>query len=104
MRVGDGEEFDVGRLDGELVELARERFRPAPVDGPRISRGLPVRHGGDGVSDTGVPKQPALRVVHEVTIIGEVHWFSDIDARRPAGNVAGDAFAAIENVESVDAR
>jgi hypothetical protein len=42
-------------------------------------------------------------MVNEVAFIDEIHRLADIDPRRPARNVAGDAFAAIENVEFVDA-
>ena len=91
-------------LDAELIELAREGLRPTPVRCLRIGRGLPVGHRGDGVGNPGVPEQPALRVVDQVAVVDEIHRLADIDARRPAGNVAGDTFAAIENVEFVDAR
>src|SRR5690242_17657955 len=62
MRMRDGDEFDVGRLDAELIELARKRLRASPADGLRIGWSLPVRHGGNHVGDPGVPEQPTLRV------------------------------------------
>ena len=47
-------------------------------------------------------KQPALRVLDQVAVVDEVHRLADIDARRPARDVARDAFAAIEDVELFD--
>ena len=70
----------------------------------RIGRRLAIGHGGKGIGDTGVPKQPTLRVVYEVTITDEIHRLADVDAWRPARNVTGDAFAAIENIKFIDAR
>ena len=69
-----------------------------------IRRRLSIRHGGKGVVTPVSPEQPALRMMYEVTVVDEIHRLADIDARRPARNVAGDAFAAIENVEFIDAQ
>lgn len=99
-----GEIFDVGGLHSQLFKLRGECFRAPPVCHSRIGRRLAIGHGGNGVGNTGVPKQPTLCVVYKVTIIDEIHRLADIDARRPARNVAGDAFAAIENVKFIDAR
>jgi hypothetical protein len=72
--------------------------------GLRIGPGLSVRHRGDGVRDSGFPKQPTLRVVNQVTVIGEIHRFADIDTGRPARNISGDTFPTFENVEFIDGR
>ena len=39
----------------------------------------------------------------EIAVIDEVHRLADIDAGRPERNVAGNSFAAIENVELIHA-
>jgi hypothetical protein len=69
----------------------------------RIGRCLAIGHGRDGIGDASIPKQPTPHVVDQVTVIDEIHRMADIDTRRPARNVARDAFAAIENVELIDA-
>src|SRR5438105_7370670 len=99
----DRDEFYVSRLDAELIELARKRFGPTPVCGLRISRCLTVWHGGNCVSDARIPQQPTLCVMDEIAVIDEVHRLAGVDAWRPEGNVAGNSFAAIENVELIHA-
>src|SRR5260370_24060449 len=56
--VGDSDEFNVRWPDGELIELARERFRPTPMYSLRISRSLPVSHLGDPLTTPAIPQQP----------------------------------------------
>src|SRR5438132_11535267 len=104
MGMRDGEIFDLGGLPAQRFKLRGERLWPTPVYSPRISRGLPVGHGGNGVSDSGVPKQPTLRVMHQVAVFGHIHRLADIDARGPARNVDGVAFGATEEVTITDAR
>ena len=69
----------------------------------RIGGRLAVRHGGDGIGKPGVPQEPALRVLDQVAVVDEIHRLADVHARRPARNVAGNALAAIEEVEPLDA-
>jgi hypothetical protein len=59
MGMRDGEIFDFGGLHAQRFKLRGERLWPTPVYSPRISRGLPVGHGGNGVSDPGVPMSVA---------------------------------------------
>jgi hypothetical protein len=42
-------------------------------------------------------------VSDQVAVVDEVHRLADVDARRPAGDVARDPFSAIENVELLNA-
>src|SRR5215211_7850693 len=100
--MGDGDVFDIGGLDAKLLELARERLRAFPMGGARIRRLLAVGHGGNRVGHAGVPQQPALAVLDKVAIVHEVHGLPDVDAGRPAGNVAGNALATIEDVKPLD--
>src|SRR5436190_12541139 len=103
VRVWDRDECDVSWLDAELIELVRKRFGPTPVCGFRISRCLTVWHSGNRVSYTRIPQQPTLCVMDEIAVIDEVHGLADINAGRPKRNVAGNSFAAIENVELIHA-
>ena len=57
-----------------------------------IASATPVSHSS----------QPCA-VLDQVAVVDEIHRLADVDARRPARNVAGDALAAIEDVESLDA-
>ncbi len=41
---------------------------------------------------------------NQVAIVREIHGLADIDAGRPARNVAGNALAAIEDVEPLHSR
>src|ERR1700757_103418 len=43
-------------------------------------------------------------MLDEIATVDEVHRLAFVDTGRPARNIAGDAFAAIENVEFFDAR
>ena len=43
-------------------------------------------------------------MLDQIAAVDEVHRLADVDARRPARNVAGDAFAAIEDIEALDTR
>ena len=101
MGMGDGDEFDVGGLHAELIELGRQRLRPPPVSHARIGGALTVGHGGDGVRQAGVPQQPALAVLDQVTGIDEIHRLADVHAWRPARNVARDALPAIQDIEAL---
>ncbi|BCM09735.1 hypothetical protein MAFF241647_40920 (plasmid) [Ralstonia solanacearum] len=78
--VRDRDIVDVSGLDAELCQLARQRFRPTPVDRLRIRRGLPIRQGGDGIVYARIPQEPALRVLDQVAIVGKCHRFADIHA------------------------
>ena len=98
----DGDEFDVGRLDAELPRAARRAFSGAASASARIGRRLPVRHRRDGVGHARIPQQPTLRVLDQVAVVDEIHRLADIHAGRPARNVAGDAFAAVQDVEPLE--
>src|SRR5450759_2848237 len=69
-----------------------------------------IARGSDGASpfgmaaiESGVPQQPALSVMDQITVFRHLHRLADIEPR-PARNVAGDAVATIEDIEFVDAR
>jgi hypothetical protein len=104
MGVRDGDIFNVGGFEAELIELCGQRFRAPPVGHARIGGPLALGHGGDSIGHAGVPQKPALRVFDQITAIDEVHRLPHVHARRPARNVAGDSLAAIENVETLDPR
>ena len=92
----------ITRLDRRIESWAAHPVPREPTVQRRVQRRLTIGPGGDGVGDTSVPKQPTLRVVHEVTIIDEIHRLADVDARRRTRNVTGDAFTTIENVELIE--
>src|SRR5215510_5837848 len=104
MRVRHRDVFDVGRLDAELVERRRQRLGAAPVRHARIGGTLPIRHGGDRIGKSRIPQEPALRVLDQVAIVHEVHGLADVHPGRPARDVAGDALAAVQDVELFHAR
>jgi hypothetical protein len=82
----------ITRLDRRIESWAAHPVPREPTVQRRVQRRLTIGPGGDGVGDTSVPKQPTSRVVHEVTTIDEIHRLADVDARRPARNVTGDAY------------
>jgi hypothetical protein len=105
VRAGDGDEFDVGRPDAELIELARAsvfgRHQCVAFGSARACpSGIAATASGIPVSQSSRP----LRVVNQVTVIGEIHRFADIDTGRPARNISGDTFPTFENVEFIDGR
>src|ERR1700681_3227195 len=95
MGMGDRHCLDIRWLDPKLIELSRQSFGPAPVNGLRIRRWQAVRHGGYGIGDAGVPQEPALRVLDEIAGVDEVHRLAFVDAVRPARNIASNALTAI---------
>ncbi len=104
MGVRDRNVFNIGGFEAELIELRGQRLRPPPVGHARIGGPLALGHGGNGVGHAGVPEKPALGVLDQITAIDEVHRLAHVHARRPARNVANDALAAIEDVETLDPR
>ena len=104
MRMRDRHRLDVGGLDAELLELALRASSAASRRRLRIGRRKPVRHRGDGIGNAGVPQEPALAVLDEIAGVDEIHRLAFVHAGRPARNVAGDALAAIDDVEFLDAR
>jgi hypothetical protein len=40
----------------------------------------------------------------QIATVDEVHRLAHVHAGRPARNIAGDAFTAIEDIEALDAR
>src|ERR1700738_2139484 len=73
MRVRNSKIFDVRGFYPQILKLGRKCLRSSPVRHAWISRRLTIGHGGDRIGHPGVPKQPTLRMMHEVAVIGEVH-------------------------------
>src|SRR6266478_9199295 len=103
MGVRDGYRLDVGRFDPELIQLSCQGFWAVPEHGPRIGRREAIWHGRDLIGDARIPQEPALRMLDEIATVDEAHRFALVDARRPSRNIAGDTFAAIDDVEPFDA-
>src|SRR3984893_13716611 len=103
MGVRDRHGLDVSRRDTKLIELSRQRLWPAPEHGLWIRWRKAIRHGRDRIRYPGIPQEPALCVFDQIAVVDEVHGFAFVDSRRPARNIAGDAFTAIENVKFFDA-
>src|SRR5262249_10608616 len=100
--VRDGNELDVGGLYTKLLKLADKRLRPTPVGHSRIGRRLALWHCRDCIGHASIPKKPALRVTDEIAIVDEVHGFADVDAWRPARDIASYALPAVQYVELLD--
>src|SRR5215207_7537141 len=88
MSMRDRDILDIRGRNAELIELARERFGSSKCQ-PRI-RPIPFRYSCDRVRYPGVPKQPALGMLDEVAIDGELCGLPGVDAGRPERNVARD--------------
>ncbi len=57
----------------QKFKLRGERLGTPPVGSAWIGRCQTVGHGRYRISNTGIPKQPTLRVMHQVTVIDEIH-------------------------------
>jgi hypothetical protein len=102
MAVGNRHVTDVGGHDADFRQLGGQGARPAPMGGTRVARPQPVRHRGNRVGHARVPQQPPLGMADQVAVVHEVHRLAEVDARRPAGDVAGHALAAVEDVQALD--
>src|SRR5687767_3192919 len=101
MGVRHGHVLDIGWLEAKVGELARESPGAFPVHRAWI-RGLgAVGHSSHGVGHARIPDQPALRMLDEIAVVDERHALAFVDPRRPARDVAGDAFAAVEDVKAL---
>src|SRR5829696_5080574 len=95
MAMGHGDVFDVAWLNAELIKLARKRLGSSPVRRSWIGRAFAIRHCCDCVSKTGIPEEPALRMVNQIAVVRELHRFADVNTWRPARDVASDTLSAI---------
>src|SRR3954468_24964912 len=50
------------------------------------------------------PTASSPDVLDQIAAVGKVHRLADVHAGRPAGNIAGNTLAAIQDVEPLDAR
>jgi hypothetical protein len=83
MGVRDRHRLDVRGLNAEFAELAGERFRPFHVE-RAVGAGRTLRSRGKRVGKAGIPEEPALRVMDQVAIVGQLDRHPDFDAGRPA--------------------
>src|SRR5215475_6569877 len=100
--VRDGNELNVRGLYSKLLKLADKRLRSTPVGHSRIGRRLALWHYRYCIGHASVPEKPALRVTDEVAIVDEVHRLADVDAWRPARDIASYALPAVQYVELLD--
>src|ERR1700722_3480754 len=103
MGVRYADAFDVRGFDADLLELADKRLAALPTR-PAVFALKPVGHCRHRIGDAGIPEEPALRVMDQIAIIGEIDRHADIDARRPARLIGTKPLTAIEHVELVDTR
>src|ERR1700722_7713898 len=103
MGVRYADAFDVRGFDADLLELADKRLAALPTR-PAVFALKPVGHCRHGIGDAGIPEEPALRVMDQIAIIGEIDRHTDIDAGRPARLIGAKSLTAIKHVELVDTR
>ena len=84
------------------AKLIRERLCARHLKSVRGFHAVGI--GRDRVRQSGIPQKPALCVMDEIAIVGQLDRHADIDARATSATDPARRVAAVEDVELVDTR